>query len=188
MVSTSCLEEINRLRSLYRKDLPQYEITESSKRGTKRTYNIALDDEAPLLKKPCKIVPPSKPLKRKATSTVPKRPAKKAKVSIADDDDAACLITDVENAHQRTEWMDLRYCPVNEEWQRDVCETLGLQYRRAFQHQDGGPDTILTRPDCRTLRKIVGDGNCLFRSLSYIITGSEDQHFMYSTCFPFLIC
>ena len=23
----------------------------------------------------------------------------------------------------------------------------------------------------------MGDGNCLFRSLSYIITGSEDQHF-----------
>ena len=46
--------------------------------------------------------------------------------------------------------------------QRDVCETLGLQFRRAFQHQDGGPDTILTRPDCHTLRKIVGDGNvCL---------------------------
>ena len=42
------------------------------------------------------MVPPSKPLKRKAASTVPKRPAKKAKVSVADDDDAACLITDVE--------------------------------------------------------------------------------------------
>ena len=151
MVSTSCLEEINRLHSLHRKDLPQYEITESNKRATKRTYNIALDDKAALLKKPCKMVPPSKPLKRKATSTVLKRPAKKAKVSVADDD--ACLITDVENAHQHTEWMDLRYCPVNEEWQRDICETLGLQFRRVFQHQDGGPDTILTRPDCRTLKK-----------------------------------
>ena len=27
----------------------------------------------------------------------------------------------------------------------------------------------------------MGDGNCLFRSLSYIITGSEDQHFMLRT-------
>ena len=82
MVSTSCLEEINRLRSLHRKDLPQYEITESSKRATKRTYNISLDDEAPLLKKPCKMVPPSKPLKRKATSTVRRRPAKKLKLAL----------------------------------------------------------------------------------------------------------
>ena len=49
------------------------------------------------------MVPPSKPLKRKATSTAPKRSAKKAQVNVADDDDAACLITDVENAHQRTE-------------------------------------------------------------------------------------
>ena len=36
MVSNSCLEEITRLRSIYRKDLQQYEITESSRRSTKR--------------------------------------------------------------------------------------------------------------------------------------------------------
>ena len=35
---------------------------------------------------------------------------------------------------------------------------------------------ILTRPNCRSLKRIVGDGNCLFRSLCYIITGSEEQH------------
>ena len=78
MVSNSCLEEINRLRSIYRKDLPQYEITECSRRGTKRRYDIALDNEVPLLKKPCKMVPPRKPCKRKATSSVLKMPAKKS--------------------------------------------------------------------------------------------------------------
>ena len=41
----------------------------------------------------------------------------------------------------------------------------------------GGPDTILTCPDCRSLKRIVGDGNCLFRALCYIITGSEQQRF-----------
>jgi len=40
----------------------------------------------------------------------------------------------------------------------------------------GGPDVVLTRPNKRRLRSIVGDGNCLSRALSYIITGSEDQH------------
>ena len=102
MVSNSCLEEINRLRSIYRKDLPQYEITECSRRGTKRRYNIALDNEVPLLKKPCKMVPPRKPCNRKATSSVLKMPAKKTKVNDTIDD-ATCLITDVENVHQHTE-------------------------------------------------------------------------------------
>ena len=108
--------------------------------------------------------------------------AKRAKV----DDGTACVITNVHDAHQRTEWTDLRYCPTDEEWQRHTCELLGLRFRRTFECQDGGPDTILTRPDCHTLKRIMGDGNCLFRSLSYIITGSEDQHFapqLYSTCF-----
>ena len=38
----------------------------------------------------------------------------------------------------------------------------------------GGPNVPLTRP--RRVRHILGDGNCIFRSLSYIITGSEAQH------------
>ena len=45
----------------------------------------------------------------------------------------------------------------------------------------GGPDTILTRPDCRSLKRILGDGNCLFRSLCCVITGSEQQHFALRT-------
>ena len=40
----------------------------------------------------------------------------------------------------------------------------------------GGPDVALKPPDLRTIKRIPGDGNCLFRSFSYIITGSDDQH------------
>ena len=47
---------------------------------------------------------------------------------------------------------------------------------RPFQRQDGGSDMILTRADMRSLRSIGGDGNCLFRALCYIISGSEAQH------------
>ena len=36
---------------------------------------------------------------------------------------------------------------------------------------------ILTRPIAASLKRIGGDGNCLYRSFSYIITGSEAQHF-----------
>ena len=39
-----------------------------------------------------------------------------------------------------------------------------------------GPDVLLTRPDTKRMKLIVGDGNCLFRSFSYIITGRETEH------------
>ena len=38
----------------------------------------------------------------------------------------------------------------------------------------GGLHVSLTVP--ASIRSIRGDGNCFFRSLSYIITGSEEQH------------
>ena len=98
------------------------------------------------------MVPPSKGRKRKATSSVRTGHSKRTKV----DDATACVITGVDHVRQCTEWTDLRYCPTDEEWQRQTCESLGLQFRRAFVHQDGGPDTILTRPDCRTLKKDHG--------------------------------
>ena len=40
----------------------------------------------------------------------------------------------------------------------------------------GSGDTPLTRPDLRSIKKIMGDGNCMFRALSRIVTGSQDQH------------
>ena len=39
-----------------------------------------------------------------------------------------------------------------------------------------GPDVLLTRPDTKRMKLIVGDGNCLFRSFSYTITGRETEH------------
>ena len=56
---------------------------------------------------------------------------------------------------------------------------MGLEFVATsnFASHIGGPDTILTCPDCRSLKKIIGDGSCLFRALCYIITGSEQQHF-----------
>ena len=53
---------------------------------------------------------------------------------------------------------------------------MGLRFVRVFQCQSGGVDVILRHPDLRNLRNVQGDGNCLFRAMSYIITGSEKQH------------
>jgi len=53
---------------------------------------------------------------------------------------------------------------------------MGLQFRKIFCCQCGGTDVNLTRPNLQTLCNVEGDGNCLFRAFSYVITGSEDQH------------
>ena len=67
-----------------------------------------------------------------------------------------------------------RYHPVDAEWQQRTCETLGLEYVAPNGIAPGGPEVSLTPPI--TFRAIKGDGNCLFRALSFIITGSEEQH------------
>ena len=50
---------------------------------------------------------------------------------------------------QRATWPNLRYYPVNEEWQRQACNILGLEFIAIsnYARDRGGPDTILTRPD-----------------------------------------
>ena len=53
---------------------------------------------------------------------------------------------------------------------------LGIRFVRPAGFQPGGPDTVLTRPDLRSLRNVQPDGNCCFRALSYVTTGTEAQH------------
>ena len=56
-----------------------------------------------------------------------------------------------------------RFNPVSEEWQRRVCQELGLRFVCANACDEGGPNVQLRRTT--------------FRAFSYIITGAEDQHF-----------
>ena len=65
---------------------------------------------------------------------------------------------------------------VDEAWQREGCTTLDLQFIHGNKLSPGSPTTPLTAPNRTTIRKILGDGNCLFHSFSYLITGTEDQH------------
>ena len=169
------LEEINRLCSIYRKDLPLYNIPKNKSSCRKRKFAVNLDEEPPPAKKPC--IEKQKPkrklsLQKESTKSNPPKKSKR-------DTDTDCVYTGTESGTQHTTWPDLRFFPFNEDWQRQACNILGLEFRGAFNHghDRGEPDTILTRPDCRSLKRIVGDGNCLFRSLCYIITGSEEQHF-----------
>ena len=53
IVSTSCLEEINQLRGIYRKDLPLYDVPKTKNSCKKQQFTVKIDDKAPPSKKPC---------------------------------------------------------------------------------------------------------------------------------------
>ena len=63
---------------------------------------------------------------------------------------------------------------MGEDWQQRVCQRLGLNYCAPNGVTPGGPEVRLTSP--AAFKCIHGDGNCMFRSFSFIITGSEYQH------------
>ena len=55
-----------------------------------------------------------------------------------------------------------------------TCQLLGLKYEAVNQTSPGCPDVVLGDPT--ETKRIVGDGNCLFRAFSQIITGRQRQH------------
>ena len=62
----------------------------------------------------------------------------------------------------------LKFHPVTEQWQRNICAQIGLEFHGKNRVRPGGPNVSLTPPDMRTVKHIMADGNCLFRSLAYI--------------------
>ena len=99
-------------------------------------------------------------------SEVPNVPCVQAKM---DGTDSELAITGVytDNSH-------FKYNPVDVEWQLRVCRLLGLGFCGPNRITPGSQNAPLANPV--GFKNIRGDGNCMFRSLSFIITGSEDQH------------
>lgn len=67
-----------------------------------------------------------------------------------------------------------KYRPVDEDWRRRTCQSLGLSYCGPNEIAPGGPEVCLTVP--ASIKCINGDGNCFYRAISYVITGSQSQH------------
>ena len=60
------------------------------------------------------------------------------------------------------------------QWQQRACHSLGLNNHGQNGVLPGGADVQLAPP---TLTKTIdGNGNCFFRTISYILTGSQLQH------------
>ena len=92
------------------------------------------------------------------------------------DNDCKIVVSEGVHGLHRIAWPEFRYHQIDENWQRNACIRMGLCLVRVFQCQVGGVDIILRCPNLRTLRNVQGDGNCLFRAMSYIITGRKKQH------------
>ena len=160
MVSTKCLKEVNRLRRTFRKDLPLYDIPLKSANTAKRKLTGITNDDLPNAKKSKLDAASTKKLKRQNPSTQTTQAKRK------------CSRSNPTQTHENP----FKFNPVNKQWQQDACSQMGLQFYTKNRVRVGGPNVPLTRPDMRSVTRIEGDGNCLFRAFSYIITGSESQH------------
>ena len=105
IVSCSCLEEINRLRTTYRTDLPLYIVPKTKKPSRKRHFSDKTDEEAPPAKKPranqqnCK----QKVFMQNGKS----HKAKKAKTQASQKNDCMPYAGTMNTTQQRTVWPDL---------------------------------------------------------------------------------
>ena len=213
MVSSKCLQEVNRLRQTYRPDLPQYSVptTQGGTQKRKRKMEGACTSELYNPPKPKRIRTDAgrktkcselySPLelkqikktdigsrKRKAASqtcdkqlpskktcsdhdkarnskTVKRNPAKLIRCP-THPDNRLKLPVNRQNVADR-----YRFNPVSEVWQRRVCQELGLQFVCPNPCDVGGPNVQLRHPTFG--HRIIGDGNCLFRAFSYIITWEQ---------------
>ena len=188
-VSRECTEEVNRLRKQYRIDIPCIELSALPKPIKSKPQRIGLT---------CDNIPPQpststkaqvkstvcNPIKSK-TSESGKRPRGRPPKQCAPSSSTIDLtVGDVRvlQAERETTWTHLRYYQTDEVWQREKCTQLGLRFHNTNNFEIGGPNVFLNRPNTERILGAIGDGNCLFRCFSQIITGSPDQHYAVRMC------
>ena len=71
---------------------------------------------------------------------------------------------------------DFVYWPVCSEWQKIKCQHLGLDYVKGNHSHISEPQNISRLHNPQARGRIVGDGNCFFRALAVLITGSQEDH------------
>ncbi|CAG2191603.1 unnamed protein product [Mytilus edulis] len=68
-----------------------------------------------------------------------------------------------------------QFKPINLTWQMKHCTNLGLRFEKSsYPLYDLTAPNIIGNP--KDLQKIIGDGNCFYRAISYAITGTETNH------------
>ena len=199
-VSGKSLEELNRLRQTYRPDLQLHAVPSPEKKPMsqtrKRKMSGTVDKRFPSPKKQRKSrkrkvdVKSVQPPPTKVTASRQPRPQKQGEAAkVLPSKPTAGKKRKLDSAEQLSKRKgnfvyvgprkdiprQLRYNPVSPDWQRQACQQLGLRFVSDNGSAPCGPNVPLAYPACG--KKIQGDGNCLFRALCYVVTGSERQHF-----------
>ncbi len=119
MVSPRCLKEVNRSRETYRTDLPLYELPVEPRASGKRKLTGSVQPNQPeAQKRKENLDTPSKalPTKRKRPGELGDEKAGKK----------TCSGNDFEPRLQQA--CPLKFYPGDEQWQRNACDIMGLQF------------------------------------------------------------
>ena len=207
-VSDECVQEVNRLRKLFRPDLTSIPLSKECKAvqhkisalplvhttdpvvqhpkrasvkhsaGTKKQKTVDITVVKPILMT-CSQTSASNLNGKKVDSPIEESKAEKkfhsnsSVIDLTKGNDVPA----VARVAPRITWPEYRYYQTDEQWQREKCRQLNLVFASLHDFvEPGGPNVVLRRPNLRTVVKGVGDGNCLFRCFSYILTGSQNQH------------
>ena len=125
-----------------------------------------VDEDARLERLATNDIPPHPSLSPSVKIIEP--PVKNIKPPSADDDEEVIF----QGSLSRPPCL-FKYNPVDEDWRQRTCRVLGLRYEGPNGVTPGGTEVCLTKPV--SLKRIAGDGNCFYRSISFIITGSQSQ-------------
>ena len=83
-------------------------------------------------------------------------------------------VPDVNKDDSQTE--SFNFSPISEEWRKQICKKFGIAYvdtKESVSENYGGTFHIEREPTKRI--KVIGDGNCLFHTVSHAVTGSQDH-------------
>ena len=148
-VSVRALEEVNRLRLQFRKDLYLYKIPRAAGRKRKLTGVAQAPSAKRVIPNPSRstkdcvtthTIPRATARKRRLPSVTQAPSAKKVRPSTSKttNEDEECLII-----HTETHDSPFKFNSVDSVWQQNACQQLFLQYHAPTRVRPGGPTVPL---------------------------------------------
>ena len=83
------------------------------------------------------------------------------------------IVDQVDNESETT----IKYWPVCEDWQKSKCQMLGMKFVRGNISHVQEPCAFSTFHQPAVTGRTLGDGNCFFRALAHVVTGSQEDHY-----------
>ena len=71
--------------------------------------------------------------------------------------------------------LHFQYHPVDARWQRKICSAFGWSYEQPSAPSICSDPVEINQFQVPLVKSIGGDGNCFYRTISYIVTGKENR-------------